>query len=119
MIAHAVICAVTCAVAWTVILGTMWRVNPAFRGLVKGTMKKQIMYALAVFGLFAFVSVLASSCRPYADAQAAEPAECSDGALAAIVAECQIKIRATSNVTEKNRLRAACLERVDMWETCR
>jgi len=94
----------------------MWRVNPEFRSMFNN----RIRYAFAVLGFFAFVVALAtlSGCTEYARANAAEPPACRDETLAVITAACVAEIKATPNVTEKNRLRAACIERVIAWEKC-
>ena len=101
--------------AWVFVLPIVWRNNEEFRSMFKG----KVSYALAVFGLFAFVAFLASSCQPYAEAQAAERPECRDDALALILATCTAKIKATSNVTEKNRIRAACIADAEEWVDCK
>lgn len=81
---------------------------------------KRVAYSLAMLGLFGVIVALSQSCTPksYADAQAAERPPCRDVALDVITAACVAKIKATPNVTEKNRLRAQCIEDVIQWEQC-
>jgi len=116
MIVRAFVALFACAVAWTAIVCTMWKVNPEFRPMIK-----KFRYGLAVLGLFAVIVALSqSSCTPktYAEAQAAERPPCRDVTLAELVAACTAKIKATPNVTEKNKLRRECLEQVTEWEQC-
>jgi hypothetical protein len=95
----------------------MFRVNPETRAMMKN---KRVAYSLAVLGLFGVIVALSQSCAPktYAERQAAERPPCRDVALGEITAMCVAKIKATPNVTEKNRLRAKCLEDVMQWEQC-
>ena len=114
MMLYPIVCLCVCVVVWFAIYRAHARINPMFK-----LDSKTFAYRLAVFGLLAFVFTLATRCRPYADAQAAERPPCRDVALGAITGACVAKIKATPNVTEKNKLRAACLEEVLAWEQCR
>lgn len=112
MIVQALACLLGCACGWTAALLIMLKVNP---------LKTQIKYGLAVVGVFAFVSWLATSCAPaqtYAQAQAAEPPPCRDVTLTVLTGKCIAEIKAEPNVTKKNQMRAACLERVQEWLVC-
>lgn len=110
---RAVLALCVCAVTWFAIYRMHARINPMFK-----LEDRSFRVRFAVLVLLAFVFVLATRCRPYAEAQAAEKPECEDVALALIVAECTAAIKAEPNVTKKNTMRRDCLERVDAWEKC-
>ena len=118
-VVQATACLLACICGWIAAIGIMWQINPMTKVYVrKAFSRDNVMLVLGVIGFFIAVCAVIG-CSPYRRAQSAEPVECRDEALAVLVAECTARVKATPNTTEKNKIRAECLERVNAWEQCR